>query len=80
MDWNNFVFAAIICGMVLLTGCILLFVWGSIQKGLDNRKMRFADKMLQKGKRAMVDVLCESMDILPEKINEVKRTIDEGGV
>lgn len=79
MDWNNFLFAAAVCGMLLLIGCILLIIWGGIRQRLDTRKMRFADKLLQKGKRAMLDVLCESMDILPEKINEVKRTIDEGG-
>ena len=80
MDWNLIIYIGISALSLLIVGAVLLWIWGRIRFKLDCRRMKIIEKaLIPKGKRAMVEALCESMDILPEKINEVKRTIDEGG-
>ena len=51
------------------------------RRNLDNRKMRFLERfIMNRGKRAVIEVMSECMDMMPEKIMEAKRAIDEEGM
>ena len=81
MDLENYIFAGIILLGLLIVGLILLLVWNSFKKKQDYRKFKFIEKFVfNKGREAFVEMICECMDIMPEKIQEVKRSIDEGGI
>ena len=63
--------------MMLFVGLILVSVYQSVKKHNDEHLVRlFVKELTTKGKRVMMDAMLEGMDILPEKITEVKRTID----
>ena len=63
--------------MMLFIGLILISVHHSIKKHNNEQLVRqFTKEITSKGKRAMIEAMFEGMDILPEKITEVKRTID----
>ena len=79
MDFNPYLFAGAVMIMALIVGLILLFVWNHFCKKQDYRKIRFIEKFVfTKGREAFVETICECMDIMPEKIEEVKKTIEGG--
>ena len=80
MNLDIYLFAGAVALMLLIVGLILLAVWNSFKKKQDYRRFKFIEKFVfNKGREAFVETICECMDIMPEKIEEVKKTI-EGGV
>lgn len=78
---DQYVFAGAVSLMALVVGLILLCTWHGMKRNLDNRKMRFLERfVMNRGKRAVIEVMSECMDMMPEKIMEVKRIIDEEGM
>ena len=78
---DQYIFAGAVSLMALVVGLILLYTWHVMRRSLDNRKMRFLERfVMNRGKRAVIEVMSECMDMMPEKIMEAKRAIDEEGM
>ena len=78
---ENYIFLGAVGLMVLSIGLILLFVWHSLRMRQQNRMKSFlARDLIHKVKKLMVEAIGDSMDIMPEKIMETKKIIDEGGM
>lgn len=79
MEWTPWMIMGAILLDMLVVGVVLLLIWHRMQRKAIEKKMRFLEKLiLTKGKAAIVQVMSECLDILPEKILEVKQTIEGG--
>ena len=79
MDWQPYILIGLTFLLSLLTGLILLAVWHKMKLKQQNKMKAFlARDLIYKVKKVVTEGLMESMDLMPEKIMEVKRTIDEG--
>ena len=79
-DWKPYIFAGAVVLTLLVAGIILILVWSAMRSRHEKRQMRFVEKMrMHRCKQIMVDAMSECMDILPDKILEVKQCIDEEG-
>ena len=77
MNWYSF--AAVVSVLIIGVGVVLLFIWHLFSMVLHDRKMRHIEQFIKKyGKQILVEATSECMDILPEKIQEVKKNIEEG--
>lgn len=76
---DQYLFVGVVFLLWIIAGVVLIAVWAAFKQRLDIRKLRQMERFLMsKGKKLMVDTMCECMDTLPDKISEVKRTIEEG--
>ena len=78
MDLKMYIFAGSVAVMGLIAGLILLFVWHGLRMRQQNRMKSFlARDLIHKVKRVMVEGTVECMDIMPEKVTEAKRVLEE---
>ena len=77
MDWDTLLlYSAAILSTLCPIGIVLLlfnhFLWNKRRDRIEE----YEDRMLHKLHTTLFDVTVESMDILPEKILEAKKTIE----
>ena len=78
MDWRPYILIGSSGLLVLFVGLILLSVWHYMKLRQQSRMKAFlARDLIFKVKRVMVEGLSETMDLMPEKITEAKRILDE---
>ena len=78
MDWRPYILIGSSGLLVLFVGLILLSVWHYMKLRQQSRMKAFlARDLIFKVKRVMVEGLAETMDLMPEKITEAKRILDE---
>ena len=78
MDFKTVAYYLIFAGVVLVVGAILLVIDHFLQKRRTLQFEMFVDVDLMPRIKAMVvEAISDSMDILPEKILEVKKNIEE---
>ena len=78
MEWQPYILIATIELLTLIVGLILLTVWHHLKLRQQNKMKAFlARDLIFKAKRVMVETLAEAMDIMPEKILEAKRILDD---
>ena len=78
MDWQPYILIATVGLLTLIVGFILLTVWHHLKLRQQNRMKAFLAKdLIFKVRRQMVEAIAESMDLMPEKIMEAKRILDD---
>ena len=77
MHSSYYIFLGVIGLTELVVGLILLFVWSALKTRQQNKfKTYLSRDLVWKVKKAMVDAMSESMDIMPEKVMESKRILE----
>lgn len=78
MDWQPYILIGSSWLLALIVGLILLSVWHYMKLRQQSRMKAFlARDLIFKAKRLMVEGLAETMDLMPEKITEAKRILDD---
>lgn len=78
MDWRPYILIGLSGLLVLFVGLILLSVWHWMKLRQQSKMKAFlARDLIFKVKRLMVEGLAETMDLMPEKVMETKRILDE---
>lgn len=79
MNFEPYILIGLSGLLFLVVGLILLFVWNRMKMRQQGKMKAFLSRdLLLRVKGAVLEALSEGMDLMPEKIMEVKRTIDEG--
>lgn len=74
---DQYVFVIFICGVAFLFGLILITINHILKKRRNKEIFRFiSGAAFGKCKKLILESISESMDILPNKIAEVKNAID----
>lgn len=74
---DQYVFAIFICGVAFLFGSILIVMNHILKKRRNKEIFLFiSETAFVKCKKLILESISESMDILPNKIAEVKNAID----
>ena len=78
MDWRPYILIGSSGLLALVIGLILLTVWHHMKLRQQSKMKAFlARDLIFKAKKVMGEGLAESMDMMPEKITEAKRILDE---
>lgn len=78
MDWRPYILIGSAGVLILCVGLILLSVWHWMKLRQQSKMKAFlARDLIFKAKRVMVEGLAETMDMMPEKIMETKRILDD---
>ena len=78
MDWQPYILIGSAGLLALVTGLILLYVWHRMKLKQQSRMKAFlARDLIFKAKRLLVEAMAEGMDIMPEKIMDAKRILDD---
>lgn len=77
MDTEIILTAAYIAILILVVGAALIFFNHSLKASREEKMMGFAGRdLVGRMRKAALDLISESMDILPEKLMEAKRTVE----
>ncbi len=75
---NYYIFAAYIAGLILIVGLILMLFEHHFQRKQSNGLAYFmTNDMIQEAKKAVKEVISESMDAMPEKLAKLRNDIEE---
>lgn len=75
MNWYSF--AGVVCLLIFLIGVGLLVLWYIMAMIVRDRQLKDIKQFIrEEGKKLAVESISECMDIIPEKILEVKKTIE----
>lgn len=75
---NYYIFAAYVAGLILIIGLILITIEHHFQRKQSNGLAYFVtNDMIQEAKKAAKEVISESMDIIPEKLANLRNSMEE---